>query len=86
MFEELLALQRQGTWSLVPFNFALYVVGCQWVSKLKHNFDGSVAKFKARLVAKGYHQEYDIDYTETFSPIVNLTRYYQSGGISCGSL
>lgn len=86
MFEELLALQRQGTWSLVPFNSALYVVRCQWVSKLNHNLDGSVAKFKARIVGKGYHQEYDIDYTETFSPIVNLTRYCQSCGISCGSL
>ena len=70
MSEEFYALQRQGTWTLVPCSSKKHVVGCRWVYKIKHHPDGSVAKFKARLVAKGFHQEHGIDYTETFSPVV----------------
>lgn len=42
-----------------------------WVFKLKHKLDGSIARYEARLVAKGFHQEQQIDYTETFSPVMN---------------
>lgn len=70
MAEEFSALQRQGTWSLVPNSPDKHVVGCRWVFKIKHNPDGSVARHKARLVAKGFHQEFGVDYTETFSPVV----------------
>ena len=73
MADEFTALQRQGTWSLVPYSPSKHVVGCRWVYKIKHHPDGSVARYKARLVAKGFHQEYGIDYTETFSPVVKHT-------------
>ncbi|GJY88093.1 retrovirus-related pol polyprotein from transposon TNT 1-94 [Tanacetum coccineum] len=34
--------------------------------------DGNVNTFKARLVAKGFTQTYDVDYGETFYPVVDI--------------
>uniref|UniRef100_A0A2N9HXJ7 Integrase catalytic domain-containing protein n=1 Tax=Fagus sylvatica TaxID=28930 RepID=A0A2N9HXJ7_FAGSY len=70
MHEEFQALQKQGTWSLVPPPSTKNIVGCKWVYKLKYNSDGTIARYKARLVAKGFHQHYGIDFDETFSPVV----------------
>uniref|UniRef100_A0A2N9HV06 Reverse transcriptase Ty1/copia-type domain-containing protein n=1 Tax=Fagus sylvatica TaxID=28930 RepID=A0A2N9HV06_FAGSY len=58
------------TWSLVPPPHGTNIVGCKWVFKLKRNSDGSISRYKARLVAKGFHQQYGIDFAETFSPVV----------------
>jgi transposase InsO family protein len=70
MNEEFSALQRQKTWSLIPLPPGKNIVGCKWVFKLKRNSDGSISRYKARLVAKGFHQQYGIDFAETFSPVV----------------
>ena len=70
MDEEFEALQRQGTWILVPSHPCQNVVGCKWVYKLKRNSDGSISRYKARLVAKGFHQQYGVDFDETFSPVI----------------
>uniref|UniRef100_A0A2N9HLD4 Integrase catalytic domain-containing protein n=1 Tax=Fagus sylvatica TaxID=28930 RepID=A0A2N9HLD4_FAGSY len=77
MQEEFDALQQQGTWSLVLPPPHKNVVGCKWVYKLKHNSDGTIARYKARLVAKGFHQQQvgfhqqqGVDYAKTFSPVI----------------
>ena len=64
---ECYALQKQKTWSLIFALATINVVRCNWVYKLKHNCDRSIARYKVRLVDKGYHS---IDYDETFSPLL----------------
>ena len=73
MQEEINALHKQGTWTLVTMPPDKNLVGCKWVFKLKKNSDGSLARHKARLVAQGFSQEPGLDYGETFSPVVKPT-------------
>jgi histone deacetylase 1/2 len=70
MKSEIAALHTNGTWSLVPFDPSMKVVGCRWVFKIKHRADGAINHYKARLVARGFTQQEGIDYSEIFSLIV----------------
>uniref|UniRef100_A0A2N9IS10 Reverse transcriptase Ty1/copia-type domain-containing protein n=1 Tax=Fagus sylvatica TaxID=28930 RepID=A0A2N9IS10_FAGSY len=70
MADEFNALQRNGTWSLVPPRSDMNILPNKWVFKIKKCSDGSVKRYKARLVANGFHQQEGLDYTETFSLVV----------------
>lgn len=76
MLDELLALERNKTWSLVPLPPGRKYIGYKWVFKVKKNLDGIVHKHKAWVVAKGFHQVPGLDFTETFNPLVkpNIVR------------
>ncbi|KAH9786678.1 retrovirus-related pol polyprotein from transposon RE1 [Citrus sinensis] len=52
MKEEVDALHRNQTWTLVPSDSANKIVGNKWIFRVKYNPDGSISKYKARLVAK----------------------------------
>jgi len=73
MQEELEALDKMHTWDIMDLPPGKMAIECKWVYKIKTRLDGSIEWYKARLVAKGYHQEYGIDYEETFAPITRLT-------------
>lgn len=42
----------------------------KWVFTLKQNIDGRIIRYKARLVAGGFCQRPNIDYDQTFAPII----------------
>ena len=67
------ALDKSHTWESVPLPPGKSPIGSKWVFKIKTEFDGSIDRYKARLVAKGFHQEYGIDYEETFAPVARVT-------------
>ena len=51
MDEEMVALDANETWDLVPLSKYKNVIGCKWACKVKHNAHGSISRYKARLVA-----------------------------------
>ncbi|KAG7594152.1 Reverse transcriptase RNA-dependent DNA polymerase [Arabidopsis thaliana x Arabidopsis arenosa] len=70
MGEEIESFVDTKTFSLVPYQPDMNILGCRWVFRTKLNADGTLDKLRARLVAKGYDQEEGVDFLETFSPVV----------------
>jgi hypothetical protein len=64
------SLSKNHTWELVPQPQGKNVVKCRWVYRTKFTFEGVVEHHKSCLVVKGFSQQEGIDYTETFSPML----------------
>lgn len=72
MEEEMSAIEKNETWSLVDLPKDKKAIGLKWVFKTKYNPDGTLLKHKARLVVKGYSQRKGIGFEETFSPVARF--------------
>jgi hypothetical protein len=68
--DEYHALVVNKTWSLVPRPSIANLISGKWVFKHKFHSDGTLSRYKAHSVSHGYSQQPDIDYNETFSPVV----------------
>ena len=59
-----------GVWDLVHLPHGCKPVGCKWVFKTKHDSSRRIERYKARFVVKGYSKKEEIDFIETFSPML----------------
>jgi hypothetical protein len=73
MSEELAALDRTGTWEIVPLPSCAVPITCKWVFKIKFRSDGSIERYKAHLVARSFQQTQGRDYDETIALVAHMT-------------
>ena len=50
-------------------------IGNKWVFVRKRNENNDIIKYKAHLVAQGFSQRPDIDYEETYSPVMGAITF-----------
>lgn len=70
MTDEFKALVDNDTWHPVPRSLGANVVTCKWIFKHKFHSDDTLSRHMAHWVVCGFSQRHDIDYGETFNPVV----------------
>jgi hypothetical protein len=80
MTDEFEALQRNGTWQLVPRASHANIISGKWIFKNKYHADGTLERRKARWVLRGFSQRPGLDFDQTFSPVVKPATICASGG------
>ena len=73
MKEEFNSLIDNKTWEYCDLPTGKKAIKSKWCFKIKKDCKGNVERYKARLVVKGFTQQKDIDYYETFSPVVRYS-------------
>jgi hypothetical protein len=82
--EELESLREADTWENVPSAPpGKRVFPSKFVLKIKRNADRTVERYKARLVFMGNFQRQNIDFFETYSPVVDFTAVRTALTIAC---
>ncbi|KAL2245081.1 UNVERIFIED_CONTAM: Retrovirus-related Pol polyprotein from transposon TNT 1-94 [Sesamum indicum] len=72
--DELDSLNKREVFGpITPTPKGVKPVGYKWVFIRKRNERNEVVRYKARLVAQGFTQKPGIDFTETYSPVVDAT-------------
>jgi hypothetical protein len=72
MDEELVQIEKNDTWELVPRPKDNNVIGTNWVYRNKLNKYGPIRRNKARFVCKGYARVEGVDFEETFSLVSRM--------------
>jgi hypothetical protein len=69
--KEINILQVKEAWEVVQRQDFMNVLPGTWAFKCKRFPDGAVRKLKARFCVWGDRQKKDVDYFETFAPVIN---------------
>jgi hypothetical protein len=71
MDQELASLAKNNTFTIVDtLPPGRKAIGTKWVFKTKFYDTGDEFKKKSRLCAKGFHQRYNVDFTDTYAPVL----------------
>ena len=75
MKNEILSLEKMGTWEYVPRPQGANIIGMKFVYKIKQKADGSINRYKARLVAQGFKQVEGVDFKDNdrYTPVTRMT-------------
>jgi hypothetical protein len=73
MEKEVSTLEGMKAWDVVPRQPWMNILPSTWAFKVKRLPDGTLRKFKARFCVRGDRQIQDVDYFDTYSPVVNWT-------------
>jgi hypothetical protein len=80
-------LLKKETWDILDRQEALdknaNIIGLTWVYKRKRFPDGSIRKLKARMCARGDQQIKNVDYFDTYAPVVSWSTVRTLLTISC---
>ncbi|GBM08985.1 Retrovirus-related Pol polyprotein from transposon RE1 [Araneus ventricosus] len=72
MEDEIKSLNKHKIWELVDKPNNTKIVKSKWVYTIK---DSNTPNFKARLVATEFNQVRNVDYLESYSPVVNIDTF-----------
>ncbi|GFU50199.1 retrovirus-related Pol polyprotein from transposon TNT 1-94 [Trichonephila clavipes] len=75
MENELDSLDKHKVWEIVQKPAKSKLIKTKRVYSLKQDDAGKNIKYKARLVAAGFNQIKNIDYSESYSPVVNIESF-----------
>ena len=67
------SLLENETWELVELPPGRKAITWRRVFKVKHDENGKVKRCKGCLVAKGFLQKFEVEFDETFSPVIHFT-------------
>lgn len=86
MKEEIQDIHDNKTWTLVPKEAHMNIIGSKWVHKVKKRSDGSIKRCKAILVAQGFNQKEGADFQYTYSLVVKISnvRIILPLAVGCG--
>jgi len=70
---ELLPLEENQTWDVVPCHPSVKPLGSKFVFNIKIRSNGSIDRYKSRSVVLGNKEEFGLDYEEIFAPVAKLT-------------
>ena len=72
MESEINLLNINKEWDLAELPCGRKATGSKWVFKRKYDSGGNLKQHKARLVAQVFLQKHEVDYDETFCPVVRF--------------